>query len=505
MRAGPAVLGMLSLALGCEGRVLPPPAPTYDDVAPVLARACGPCHDDASAEAAYRVDAYLRAIACPSGEGQAVEPHDATAPILAVLSRPDHQGLLTPTEEALLVAWVGGGAPARRGAAHAGGWIDPRSPDFHGTALRAEGYARMLDDGQPGSCARCHAGDDGTIDPTRGTAPGASACTSCHDEPGGPRACSTCHGSDGHAYPPRDACFHPDEASHGGAHAAHARANVACATCHGERTIEALGDSEHGDGVVQIVLDPARAGAHASFDPIARTCATRCHDRGGSMPAPTWAAGAGLTCGSCHLSPPAGHYAGTCDACHREASPAGDALVPGPLHANGHVDLGDGSGLCGACHGAGDDPMPRTGSHTAHVRSELSAPIACGECHTVPTQVFDPGHLDTTAGAEVALGALASARGATPTYATDGTCAGLACHGAGLGGATWTTPRWGDGSGLASRCGACHGVPPPAPHTALASCGALACHGGYVAPGPTLTTEGVAVHVDGAVDLWPVP
>jgi predicted CxxxxCH...CXXCH cytochrome family protein len=180
----------------------------------------------------------------------------------------------------------------------------------------------------------------------------------------------------------------------------------------------------------------------------------------------------------------------------------GDTLIPGPLHANGVVDLGDGSGGCGACHGHGDDPTPATGSHPSHARPSLASPFACASCHVVPTHVSDAGHLDHTLAAEITFGALASARGASPTHAADGTCSDVACHGSGLGGGTWLTPRWGDASGLAARCGACHSVPPPPPHTSSSSCSATTCQGGYVAPGPVLTTEGIAVHVNGTVDLW---
>lgn len=495
---------LLACAIGgCEGRVLPAPTPTFQDVEPVLRQACLPCHGADLAEGGYRVDGYLRAIACPTGETQAVEPHDASAAILTVLARPDHATLLTPIETDLLRAWVDDGSPARIGQAHASGWIDPRSADFHGRALRAEGYRRLLDTTLPSSCARCHAGTDGTIDPTMIPAPGATACTSCHSEAEGPRACSTCHGSAGHAYPPRDLCFHPDEIATAGAHAAHTAARVACVVCHGEpRTFAALGTSEHGDGIVEIHLDPARAGDGASFDATTRTCATRCHDRGGAMPTPTWRMDAGLDCSSCHTSPPANHYAGTCDHCHREAAPTGDALIPGPLHANGVVDLGDGTGGCGACHGAGDDPTPSTGSHASHAHPDVAAPLACANCHVVPTDVHDAGHFDHSVGAEVTFGGLATARGAMPIHAADGTCSDVACHGSGLDGGTWTTPRWGDTNGLAARCGACHAVPPPPPHTSSTSCSATTCHGGYVAPGPALTAEGIAVHVNGTVDLW---
>lgn len=455
--------------IGCDLRAVPARDPVYSDVAPALERACGACHGSARAEGGYRVDRYLEAIACPDGSPSAVSGPDP--PLLAALERPDHEGLLTDREDALVRAWIEAGAPAREGSAHPAGWIDPRSMDFHGRALRSDRWARMLD----GSCARCHEGlaDDG------GSAPGATSCASCHREDDGPRACSTCHGVERRAFPPRDPCWHPQD--EGGAHEAHAA--LACASCHGERTIEGLAAGLHGDGEVQ--ADP---GACAS-----------CHDRGGAVPSPRWTDT--LECGSCHESPPEDHYEGACNACHDEAAPDASALVPGPLHANGRVDLGDGSGGCGACHGEGDDPMPGTGSHAAHARSRTSAPIDCGACHDVPAEPGALGHFDRTPGAEVRFGALASARGALPIF-EDGTCRNVACHGAGLDGGSQLEPTWGALDGLASRCGACHGTPPPAPHTDQDTCASTSCHGGLVGPGPSITDLGRATHVDGRIDRW---
>ena len=63
-------------------------------------------------------------------------------------------------------------------------------------------------------------------------------------------------------------------------------AGLTCSVCHGERTLDALSDpamSGHGDGLVQVVLDPARAGrvpylvtvgAYADLDTVLRFLAT---------------------------------------------------------------------------------------------------------------------------------------------------------------------------------------------------------------------------------------
>jgi predicted CxxxxCH...CXXCH cytochrome family protein len=267
--------------------------------------------------------------------------------------------------------------------------------------------------------------------------------------------------------------------------------------------VEALGESLHGDGIVQVALLAAVAGTDASWDPSTRTCTRTCHDRGGSVSVVEWDAPLELDCNSCHLAPPADHYAGPCSGCHAEADADGTGLTPGPLHANGTVDLGDGSGGCGACHGAGDDPSPLTGSHPRHLAPALRAPLECAECHRLPTTPLDDGHFDTTVGAEVTFGALASARGASPSIDVSGRCSDVACHGAGIGGGTVPEPTWGVAG--AAACGACHGLPPPAPHSPSLSCSTTACHGGYATPGPGLSTEGIAVHVNGRVDLWPTP
>ena len=518
-----AAFVLVGLLGGCTVRDLPAPVATYDEVEPVLRAACLDCHGEARAEGGYRIDSYLATVACPTGSTSAVLPADTTAPILTVLDQPDHSALLTAQEKALITEWVTTGAQARLGEMHPPGWVNPRSPDFHGTALAADGFRQMLDPDATGACARCHRGTTGTVDPEAPSAPGASDCTSCHREEGGPTACSTCHGSAGHAYPPRDLCVHPEEANKAGAHEKHTAAGITCEVCHGERrTVAMLGTSEHGNGTVDVHLDPARAGEGATYTPgvggEAGTCtASKCHtvpDAGGTLLAdpPHWLPDVVLTCGSCHGSPPPNHYSGTCNTCHREAAADGMSRIPGPLHMNGRFDVGDGVLLpdgsvpCGECHGAGEDPMPSTGSHVSHVRSSLSAPVACTNCHVMPPMPRDMTHPSRTrAQAEVVLGGLASARGATPVRNPDGSCAGVACHGAGLGGGVAQTPMWGDPSGTFARCGACHSVPPPPPHTTATNCSAISCHGGYVGPGPSLTTVGVAAHINGTVNLWTAP
>ncbi len=488
---------------GCDERSLPQEGPFYADIEPILQQRCAECHSGEAPAAGYAVDRYLDVLACPLEAGPATEPASGEAPLLAVQGTEGHRGLLGDEELALLEAWVEQGAPARRGSAHQAGWNNPSSESFHGAVLRKERWQRLLSDEAKGACARCHALTAQVAEPA---IPGATPCSSCHRDPGGPLACTTCHGDEGRAYPPRDPCFFPEEASHAGAHAAHQE--LECETCHGPRSIDDLALGMHGDGVVQVALDPALAGEGASWDASTHTCATRCHDRGGSLPKPPWNEAADLTCNACHQSPPPEHYAGACDRCHAEASATGDALRPGPLHINGKVDLGDGSEGCGACHGQGDDPWPGSGAHQIHRTPLRSLAVPCAECHLVPGNVFDAGHLDGDTRAELRFGVRAQARESSPRYEPgSGRCADVACHGAGLGGGDSKEPDWNAGAGQQDgdsiECGACHGAPPPAPHTSDASCASALCHGGYATPGPDVSVLGRGVHTDGKVDLWP--
>lgn len=157
---------------------------------------------------------------------------------------------------------------------------------------------------------------------------------------------------------------------------------------------------------------------------------------------------------------------------------------------------------CVACHGSPETgPAPPTalggsenpallgvGAHQAHVTGPaLAEAVPCSECHLWPDAVDAPGHTDTPWPAEVGWGEVGKAGGAAaPWDRTTGTCT-VWCHGAGLTGASEPAPSWTDTDGSASRCGACHGNPPPAPHSQSAAC--ATCHG-------DLTPE---THLDGEV------
>jgi predicted CxxxxCH...CXXCH cytochrome family protein len=508
-----AALGALACALleaGCsEDRYrapIPPIPPVFDaDVAPILERSCTRCHGRVAPAAGWDATSFLSAIGCVEPAGDPAALPAGTAPILTALDQPPHQGLLGAADRATLTAWVGGGAPAFARAIHTPGIVDPRSSEFHGAVLRSTRWSPMLDAADPDACGRCH---DGTPAPVAGVtsfAPGATACTACHMQPGGALACSTCHGSGSKAYPPRDLCFFPADAPSGGAHAAHvqpspARASgFACVTCHPVPGAEVIGGL-HGDGQVEVVFEPSQIGPEVSYDRSNRTCAVTCHDSGGLRPRPAWTETTAMGCSDCHGAPPAGHYPGSCTNCHAEANATGTALAGGALHLDGRVELGNGSGKCGACHGSGDDPWPSTAAHPAHENPSISAPVPCASCHPLPASVIDAVHLDGTV--HVAFAGIALARGAAPAW-TGASCSSVACHGAQLADVPSVVPVWTDTSGAASQCGACHGIP-PSQHTASKSCGDANCHAGEVAVDangmPAITESGKALHINGVVD-----
>ncbi|MEZ4225362.1 MAG: CxxxxCH/CxxCH domain-containing protein [Polyangiaceae bacterium] len=189
-----------------------------------------------------------------------------------------------------------------------------------------------------------------------------------------------------------------------------------------------------------------------------------------------------------------------------EDAPDIDAGVDADVDASADAATDAGQG-CTSCHGSdqGSAPpqdlgggtstgLPGVGAHRAHGSpSVLFRTPQCDDCHVVPTQVDDPGHLGDPP-ADLTWGALASADGANPGY-SNGKCS-VYCHGQTLSGGSVTEPEWTlVGVGQAG-CGACHGLPPPAPHPKTSSGTCNPCHDfdGAVPNDPS-------THADGKVDL----
>ncbi|MEI8256090.1 MAG: CxxxxCH/CxxCH domain-containing protein, partial [Deltaproteobacteria bacterium] len=156
--------------------------------------------------------------------------------------------------------------------------------------------------------------------------------------------------------------------------------------------------------------------------------------------------------------------------------------------------------------GGAMEGWPSIGSHASHRNPLGGAPVACGDCHQVPTMITDPVHFATAPIAAVRFsGTAAFARGAMPTYdPVTHTCTNVACHGFGMPGRSDVQPVWGDTSGNARRCGQCHAVPQPLPHTQQTNCESLNCHGGEITPtptGPQISAFGRSLHQNGVIDV----
>jgi predicted CxxxxCH...CXXCH cytochrome family protein len=349
------------------------------------------------------------------------------------------------------------------------GWGDRGSPAFHSKWLATNGFP--LD-----RCQQCHGQDYG------GGAVGVScAQAGCHTQ--APTACTTCHGSNG---TPRPAT---------GAHWAH---QAFCDTCHVVPDVTQV--QEHASAPPPAAIRfsglALQGGAAPSFDPNALQCAnTYCH---GAL-SPVWTTPQPIQCDGCHGAPPANHArwsrlitgVASCATCH--------PTPPSPTHVNGTVDLTIPG--CTTCHGGdghANPPValdgttsptsPGVGAHDRHLNPALpdriSAPRLCTDCHVVPSNVTDPGHIDQST-TQVRL----PAGGA---YDPPNQTCNVWCHFNRTPG-----PKWTDDTGDARACNACHDYPPKitragTPHPSVAPDVTVCkeCH--------VFTPE---THVNGVTDL----
>jgi predicted CxxxxCH...CXXCH cytochrome family protein len=203
-----------------------------------------------------------------------------------------------------------------------------------------------------------------------------------------------------------------------------------------------------------------------------------------------------------------------CAICHAPVSGPDGAIAMPDLHVDGIVQVLVPT-TCDGCHGSGPLGAPPpdlsggtattlsgVGAHTIHLSSSGPyRPVACSDCHDVPDEVLDAGHIDSFGPAEVDFGGVAKAFSASPSY--DGaTCNGTWCHGGKTAfgfpsGGSNTAPGWTDPqTGLT--CTSCHGMPPPTPAHPPAPTFCTPCHsnvdglGGFVDPN---------LHVNGFIDL----
>jgi predicted CxxxxCH...CXXCH cytochrome family protein len=414
----------------------------------------------------------------------------------------------------------------------------------HGASL--EGGSRIepaWNDGSPAqfvACGACHGIGPATLR-SGGPHPDGDNCATCHGEvvddqgrikdPGlhidgrvqvsGTGTCNSCHGNAENDAPPVDLAGRSDTSLVSvGAHQNHltgasgAFAPVACADCHA--TYTKVDDDGHADGTVQVPFGQAarRKGASPTWDRGSGTCAnTYCHGAtlpGGSNTSPAWTVvdGTQIACGTCHGNPPpAPHPSGTnCSTCHDTAGADGSIAIPAQ-HGDGILQV---KGLgCNSCHGSETNSAPpvdttgssdttrvSVGAHQAHLTAStgIAAAVECSQCHVVPPD-GDMDHVDGAA--PVTFGDLSKTGDLDPAWdRTAATCTNTWCHGAGLAGGFATAPKWTQVDGAQSRCGACHGNPPPAPHPPRPDC--RTCH---ETAGDNGTIAQPDKHIDGIVQV----
>ncbi|HTQ06955.1 MAG TPA: CxxxxCH/CxxCH domain-containing protein [Polyangiaceae bacterium] len=338
--------------------------------------------------------------------------------------------------------------------------------------------------------------------------------------------CVLCHGSKDNPAPPLDTHGNSDITALGvGAHQAHLMGSatsraLACDECH---VVPAeIWDPAHIEGLpARVVLTGVAAsmGRAPEWDHASATCGdTYCHSPspGDERSSPLWNVAQTLACDGCHaLPPPAPHPVyDDCSVCHGAVLEPDNRTFSAPSeHVDGVVDVSLDALTCTSCHGSAQNPAPPrdaegntqttapgVGAHQTHVLGTArSRPVPCGECHRVPENVLDPGHIDTPRPAEVVFAGVALAQDAKPVYA-NGTCRATSCHGAVFpngdpSGGSNTEPVWTRVDGTQAQCGSCHGIPPPPPHPNPYPC--HLCHQDMAEDDTTFTHP--ELHVDGIV------
>lgn len=232
------------------------------------------------------------------------------------------------------------------------------------------------------------------------------------------------------------------------------------------------------------------------------------------------------SCKSCHGADYAGGVADvSCRTCH---------------------DGGAGPENCATCHGGPGSPAPPSdlagntstssagvGAHAKHVLGgSLANKAWCYDCHTVPTSVYDAGHVDSDLPAEAPMaGALArtASDGVAPAPVHDPgalTCSNVYCHG------NWAStrstapparqfafrdtvmtgnnhsPLWTGGAAEAA-CGTCHSAtyPPdtvryivPQGHIPFAVTACANCHSPVVDVAGKIADK--SLHINGKINVF---
>ncbi|HEX2961581.1 MAG TPA: hypothetical protein VHO43_07305 [Ignavibacteriales bacterium] len=233
-------------------------------------------------------------------------------------------------------------------------------------------------------------------------------------------------------------------------------------------------------------------------------------------------------CQSCHTGYNAGGTGVSCKSCHTQPN---------------------GPEACNTCHGDFTNPnfiappedtndsskttMRGVGAHWSHLyTTQLSKPVACNECHQVPTSVWQAGHIDGKP-AEVRFGTFTGSKSpnATFTPSDNPTCSNTYCHGnfafsadsaaaqdkyifmtdpatgkpMQITGnnftATWTDLIISKAANQVQKCGSCHDLPPKGHvgHGTFGIQSCAGCHSGVVDEQGNILDKNR--HVNGAANV----
>ena len=238
---------------------------------------------------------------------------------------------------------------------HPEGWPTPTSADFHGTAIRNQGWDML-------SCKTCHGGkyDGGTVQ---------VSCLTCHAEAAGPENCSTCHGSSSSIAPPQDLNGNTVNTSpRVGAHQIHllgtSRSNAfTCAECHSIPSgVYATGHID-GDNRAEVLMNnyaanlTTNSGAvvpSPAYSATTGSCSsTYCHGtfkNGNAANAPVWNVPTSAACGTCHGTTSGGTNQ--------------QKALPGGTHPNNLA--------CSTCHGGVINSTGTITNASKHIDGKLN-------------------------------------------------------------------------------------------------------------------------------------
>jgi predicted CxxxxCH...CXXCH cytochrome family protein len=205
-------------------------------------------------------------------------------------------------------------------------------------------------------------------------------------------------------------------------------------------------------------------------------------------------------CKKCHGADYAGGVAmNSCNRCHR-STPESCTTCHGTRSVNAAPPR-DVSGNT-------SPSIVTVGAHQAHlIGNSISAGIQCSECHIIPRNYKDPGHIDNLNTIKVYFNSplantVTAGRVSTTMTANfinngqDIECANTYCHGNFTNGNNYT-PKWTGGSNEIV-CGSCHSLAPKPPHTQVRAC--FACHEEVVDRNMNIIDK--SKHINGKLEVY---